>query len=179
MFFFEKVLTSPIDGTVQQLATHTVGGVVTPAQALMTIVPYDGPVMIEATVENKDIGFVHAGQDVEVKVETFTFTRYGLMHGHVVDVSRDAAVVDPRTSKRGGKDQENDAEDDSANPPSNTAGYVAHVWLDQNTMNVDGTVERLKPGMAITAEIKTGQQTVISYLLSPLSQSLSNAGHEK
>jgi len=96
-----------------------------------------------------------------------------------VDVSRDAAVVDPRTSKRGGKDQENDLEDDSANPPSNTAGYVAHVWLDQNTMNVDGTVERLKPGMAITAEIKTWQQTVISYLLSPLSQSLSNAGHEK
>ena len=76
------MLTAPIGGTVQALAVHTLGGVVTPAQALLTVVPDDGPVLIEATVENADIGFVHAGQDVEVKVRTFEFTRYGLLHGH-------------------------------------------------------------------------------------------------
>jgi hemolysin D len=72
----ETVLTAPIGGTVQALAVHTLGGVVQPAQALLTVVPDDGPVLIEATVENGDIGFVHAGQDVEVKVRTFEFTRY-------------------------------------------------------------------------------------------------------
>ena len=83
------MLTAPISGTLQQLAVHTVGGVVTPAQALLTVVPDNAPVLIEAEVENRDIGFVHAGQDVAVKVQTFDFTRYGLLHGRVVDVSRD------------------------------------------------------------------------------------------
>ncbi|HVZ10410.1 HlyD family type I secretion periplasmic adaptor subunit, partial [Rhodopila sp.] len=64
----QTVLTAPISGTVQGLAMHTVGGVVTPAQALLTVVPDDAPVLIEAEIQNQDIGFVHAGQEVEVKV---------------------------------------------------------------------------------------------------------------
>jgi hypothetical protein len=85
---------------VQQLAVHTVGGVVTPAEALLTVVPDDAPVLVEAWLENGGIGFVRAGQDLEVTVETFTFTRYGLLHGHVVDVSRDR-VEASSTSKQG------------------------------------------------------------------------------
>lgn len=68
-------LTAPVDGTVQQLAIHTVGGVVTAAQPLMVIVPSDQPVEVEAFLENKDVGFVRAGQMATVKVETFTFTK--------------------------------------------------------------------------------------------------------
>ena len=67
-------LTSPIDGVVQQLAVHTVGGVVTPAQQLLIVVPQDHPVEVEAQVENKDVGFVKEGQPVEIKVETFLHT---------------------------------------------------------------------------------------------------------
>ncbi|MGO8657003.1 HlyD family efflux transporter periplasmic adaptor subunit, partial [Rhizobium ruizarguesonis] len=66
---------------VQQLAVHTVGGVLTPAQALMVIVPSNQPVEVEAMLENKDVGFVHVGQPVTVKVETFTFTRFGTIDG--------------------------------------------------------------------------------------------------
>ena len=75
---------------MQQLAVHTVGGVVTPAQALLVIVPSDSQLEIEAMVSNRDIGFVHPGQEAEIKVDTFNFTRYGLLHGKVLSVSQDA-----------------------------------------------------------------------------------------
>ena len=98
-----------MDGTVQQLAVHTDGGVVTPAQALMAIVPADSHLEIEAMVSNRDIGFVHAGQEAEIKVDTFNFTRYGLLHGTVVSVSQDAIIREkpagkPRTRAHGRRD---------------------------------------------------------------------------
>ncbi len=76
-----QILTSPVDGTVQQLAVHTVGGVVTPAQQLLAVVPADSHLEIEAMVSNRDIGFVHVGQEAEIKIDTFNFTKYGLLHG--------------------------------------------------------------------------------------------------
>ena len=83
-----QVLTAPVDGTVQQLAVHTVGGVVTPAQSLLAVVPDDSHLEIEALVSNRDIGFIHVGQEAEIKVDTFNFTRYGLIHGRVLSVSQ-------------------------------------------------------------------------------------------
>ena len=83
----DVALEAPVDGMVQQLAVHTIGGVVTPAQALLVIVPSDSRLEIEALVSNRDIGFVHAGQQAEIKVDTFNFTRYGLLRGEVVSVS--------------------------------------------------------------------------------------------
>src|SRR5712671_2495940 len=83
-------LVAPVDGVVQQLAIHTVGGVVTPAQSLLVVVPSDSRLEIEAMVPNSDIGFVHPGQEAEIKVDTFNFTRYGLLHGQVISVSQDA-----------------------------------------------------------------------------------------
>ena len=134
-------------GTVQQLAVHTVGGVVTPAQPLLVIVPSDHPLEVEAFVENKDIGFVHPGQEAEVKVETFPFTRYGTLHASVTQVSHDAISDD----KRG-------------------LVYSARVKLARDTMAVDGQTVRLTPGMAVTVEVKTGSRRVIDYFLSPLLQ---------
>ena len=94
------MLTAPVDGVVQQLAVHTVGGVVTPAQALLAVVPRDSQLEIEAMVSNRDIGFVHAGQEAEIKVDTFNFTRYGLLHGKVLSVSQDpSSEKSPRTSR--------------------------------------------------------------------------------
>ena len=83
-------LTAPINGVVQQLDVHTIGGVVTPAQKLMVIVPRDAKLQIEALVVNRDIGFVREGQEAEIKVETFPFTKYGLLRGQVLHLSRDA-----------------------------------------------------------------------------------------
>ena len=138
-------LTAPVDGTVQQLAVHTVGGVVTPAQALMVIVPSDNPLEVEAVLDNKDIGFVSEGQQAEIKIETFPFTRYGTIEGKVSSVSGDAVVDE----KKG-------------------LVYSARVSLDKTHLQVEEKLVRLQPGMAVTVEVKTGNRRVIEYFLSPL-----------
>ena len=89
-------LEAPVDGTVQQLNVHTVGGVVTPAQPLLTLVPVDQSVEVEVMLENKDVGFVHLGQSVTVKVETYAFTKYGSLPGEVMSISRDAIEDEKR-----------------------------------------------------------------------------------
>jgi hemolysin D len=145
---------------------HTVGGVVTPAQTLMVIVPRDSHLEIEAMVSNHDIGFVHAGDDVEIKVDTFDFTRYGLLHGQVLSISSDSIVRDAPSDKSGDKSAS------SANATSEPKGqeltYAARISLDRTQIQVEDKMVNLSPGMAVTAEIKTGSRRIISYLLSPL-----------
>lgn len=170
------VLAAPIGGTVQDLAVHTLGGVVTSAEHLMTVVPDQGPVLVEAAIENKDIGFVHSGQDAEIKVETFAFTRYGLLHGRVLDVSRNAMADEERGPVRAAG---SDGQQDKASPDADRAAYVAHVALDRSSLVVDGKEEPLRPGMRVTAEIKTGRRRVISYLLSPLQRYAHDFGGER
>jgi membrane fusion protein, hemolysin D len=149
-------LTTPIDGVVQQLAVHTVGGVVTPAQELLIVVPQDHPVEVAAQVENKDVGFVKNGQIVEIKVETFPFTLYGTIPGKVLSVSDDAASIE----KVG-------------------LIYPTRVSLDRSTIQVAGRQVNLSPGMAVTVEIKTGQRRMIEYLLSPLLKSIKESLRER
>lgn len=140
-------LTAPVDGTVQQLAVHTVGGVVTPAQQLMVVVPKDNPIEVEAFVENKDIGFVNPGQEAVVKIETFPFTKYGTIDARVTHVSNDAV----NDEKRG-------------------LIFPARVNLQRATIQVENKTVNLSPGMAVTVEVKTAQRRVIEYFLSPLLQ---------
>jgi hemolysin D len=107
-------LTAPVDGVVQQLAVHTVGGVVTPAQALAVLVPSESQLEIEAMLSNRDIGFVHPGQKAEIKVDTFNFTRYGLLHGDVLSVSTDAITRD--RSQAGSNERTSGAAQSSSEP---------------------------------------------------------------
>lgn len=162
----DMTLTSPVDGTVQQLAIHTVGGVVTPAQQLMVIVPKDNTLEVEAFVQNKDIGFVNAKQDAQVKIETFPFTKYGTIHGTVLQVSNDAIQEDAQKAQAG-DNKTNSA--DNRDKPSGLV-YSTRVQLDKSTMQVDGKMIHLTPGMAVTVEIKTGKRRLIEYFLSPLMQ---------
>lgn len=139
------LLTAPVDGVVQQLAVHTLGGVVTAAQALMVIVPRDGPIEVEALLPNKDIGFVRQGQEVAVKVETFSFTKYGTLKGEVIHVSSDA-IQDEKLG----------------------LVFSIRVRLFEDNLIVDGNKVKLSPGMAVTVEIKTAKRRLIEYFLSPL-----------
>ena len=159
-------LTAPVEGTVQQLAVHTIGGVVTPAEQLMVIVPSNVRLEVEAIVENKDIGFVEKGQSAEIKVETFNFTRYGLLHGQVMRVSHDAVPMDKPTTSMPGSGQRSMASAETQAPEH--LAYVARISLDRAAMQVGAKEIPLEPGEAVTVEIKTGQRRVIDYLLSPL-----------
>ncbi len=149
-------LRAPVDGTVQQLAIHTVGGVVTPAQALMAVVPNQESLEVEATVLKKDIGFVRPGQPVTLKVESFPYTRYGYLEGIVETVSHDAA-----------QDEQ--------------LGLVfpARVRLQRADLMVDGVKVALTPGMSLSAEIKTGKRRLIDYVFSPLQKHGGEAFRER
>ncbi|MDR0279412.1 MAG: HlyD family type I secretion periplasmic adaptor subunit [Paucimonas sp.] len=149
-------LLAPVDGTVQQLAIHTEGGVVTEAQPLMAIVPTNQPVEVEAMLENKDIGFVRPGQPVEIKVETFNFTKYGVIHGVVHSVSSDAI------------------EDEKRGPL-----YSVRIHLAENKVLVGDTQVPLFAGMAVRAEINTDKRRVIDYFLSPLERHVDESLSER
>ncbi len=162
-----QTLTAPVDGTVQQLAVHTVGGVVTPAQPLMAIVPADSRLEVEASVPNRDIGFVHEGQEAEIKIDTFNFTRYGLVHGRVLSVAQDA-VARERPAEKSGAAPSQGSLAESSEPQGQELVYAARVSLDRTEMQVEDRLVKLAPGMAVTVEIKTGSRRVIEYLLAPL-----------
>jgi hemolysin D len=161
-----QALRAPVDGTVQQLAVHTVGGVVTPSQELMVVVPANSRLEIEANITNRDIGFIQAGQEAEIKVDTFNFTKYGLVHGRVLSLSQDSIKRQKPTDP--GKEKSAGATTDTSEPLGQEMVYQARVSLDQTDMVVDGKRVPLSPGMAVTAEIKTGARSVLSYLLSPI-----------
>lgn len=139
------VLTAPVAGTVQELAVHTRGAVLSPAQVLMKIVPEQAAIEVEAMLQNRDIGFVTEGQPAQVKVDTFNFTKYGLIDAELVNISNDAV-----------EDQQ--------------LGWVfkLRLELDRDSIAVEDKRVKLSPGMAITAEIRTGKRRLIEYFLSPL-----------
>jgi hemolysin D len=161
-----QALAAPVDGVVQQLSVHTIGGVVTPAQQLLAVVPLDSHLEIEAMVSNRDIGFVHEGQSAEIKIDTFSFTRYGLLRGEVISVSQDAITRDKPQDKSTDKMQ--GTEVSSSEPKGQELSYSARVSLDRKQMQVEDRLVNLSPGMAVTVEIKTGSRRIISYLLSPI-----------
>lgn len=149
-------LVAPVDGTVQQLEVHTVGGVVEAAKPLMAVVPAKGGLEVEARILNKDVGFVRAGQEAAVKLEAFPFTRYGTVPGRVRSISRDAV-------------QDKDL----------GLVYVATISLNQAMIDADGRRFALTPGLAATVDVRTGTRAIISYLLSPLQSSIAQAGRER
>lgn len=149
-------LVSPADGTVQQLALHTIGGVVEPARTLMIVVPTRAEPEIEAQVLNRDAGFVREGQRAEVKVDAFPFTRYGTVRGKVVSLNRDALS----DTKSGGS-------------------YIARIRPDHGAIQIDGRWAKLTPGLRVTVDIQTGRRRIISWLLSPLQTAVSQADRER
>jgi hemolysin D len=150
------MLRAPVDGTVQQLNVYTVGGVVPAAQPLMLIVPTQKQVEVEATLENKDIGFVEPGQAATVKVSAFDYTKYGTIPGHVAVVSRDAIEDKDRGLL-----------------------YSVKILLHRANVQVQGKPVALTPGMSVDVEIKTGTRRVGEYVLSPLLRYQHESLHER
>lgn len=150
-------LTAPVDGVIQQLAIHSVGGVVTSAQPLMVVVPDATELTAEVRVANQDIGFVNPSQIASVKLETFPYTKYGTVDAQVKLVTADA-VTDEKTGQ---------------------SHYPTLLTLSRKTMDVDGKTVPISPGMNITAEIKTGQRRVIEFLLSPVQRAGSESLRER
>jgi hemolysin D len=157
------VLRAPADGVVLEIANRTIGSVVREAETMFTLVPRDVPLQAEVNVDGKDVGQVAVGQAVRLKFDAFPFQKYGTAKGVVRVVSQDSFSPDSKTdpAKRGG--------------PS-----YYRVLVDVTDMRLRGTDKEFQiiPGMAVTAEMKTGDRSVISYFLYPLLRGLDEGMRE-
>ena len=167
-------IRSPIDGVVEQLGVHTLHGVVMPAQRLMIVVPDTRDLTVETRLSNRDVGFVRPGDKVKVKVETFNFTRYGMIDGRVLDVSPDVVDADTTPASSGAS-----GGGAASAKPGGSGSYIARISLGATSMMVDGVRRPLQPGMSVTAEIRTGGRSIADYLLSPLARKTQESLHER
>ncbi len=151
-----QILRSPINGVVQQLTVHTIGGVVSPAEVLMVIVPEDDALEVEAYLENKDIGFVTENQTAEIKIDTFPFTKYGVIDGKVISVSNDA-VNDEKLG----------------------LVFTMRSSMSRSIIDINGVDVTLSPGMSVSVEVKTGKRRIIEYLARPVEVALSGSMSER
>ncbi|MBR0061582.1 MAG: HlyD family type I secretion periplasmic adaptor subunit [Selenomonadaceae bacterium] len=153
------VIYAPISGRVYNLAIHTLGGIVTDAQALMQIVPEDAKLEFEVYADNKDIGFIKVGQEAEVKVETFNFQKFGMYKAEVMEISADAV-----------------------NEPNDQQRYMKYKLLldpTSNDINVYGQPAKLEVGMNVSAEIKIKEKRIIDFFLDPFRRYTSEALRER
>lgn len=164
-------LRAPVSGTVQQLVVNTIGGVVQPAQPLMIIVPDRAAPVVEVQILNRDIGFVKEGQAVRVKLEAFPFTQHGTVAGIVESISRDAVELPAQQADDKGQGGRSVA-------PQGLV-YPARIRLLKRTIRVGDRDQLIGPGLAVQAEVRTGERRIIQYLLSPIAKVLDEAGRER
>ena len=166
-------LKAPQAGLVKDLATHTVGTVVQPGTVLMTVVPDGERLKAEVWVDNQDIGFIHPGQVVRLKLAAFPFQRYGMVDGTVEHVGADASDSASPTAP-GGVDRGG-----ARDPMSMPLAYKALVSVRSMAIEHAGVRLLLAPGMQTNAEILLGRRTVLEYLLSPVRQAFHEAARER
>lgn len=151
-----QVLRSPVDGTVSQLAVHTVGGVVEAAKPIMIVVPKGGLLVAEVRMFNRDAADVRAGQKVAIKLDAYPFTRYGTVAGRISTISSDAI------------------EDEHLG-----LVYVVQIAATASAAELEKRDIHMTPGMAVTADIRTGRRSILSYLVSPVQAMAHDAGRER
>lgn len=141
----KQLLKAPTDGFVNTIFVHTTGGVVQPAEKIMTVVPKDAAKLIRATVLNQDVGFIENGMPVSIKVDTYNFQKYGILEGVVT-------VVSPNSIK------------------DEKLGDVFEVYIEpkNTTLLVEGKEQTIKYGMTTTNEIKIGKRRIIEFFIYPL-----------
>ncbi|MBI3230666.1 MAG: HlyD family efflux transporter periplasmic adaptor subunit, partial [Burkholderiales bacterium] len=158
---------APQDGTIKDIATTTQGAVVQPGSVLMTLVPSDELLFADVVIKNEDVGFVQAGQKVQIKLATYPFQRYGMVHGTLEQLGADASEVGKSNNGEG-----------SSN--TNAASYKARIRLERQVLiDAQGQHLQLAPGMQLVAEVNQGKRSVLAYLLSPVQKAVSEAGRER
>jgi len=149
-------IVAPTRGYIKGLQFTTIGGVIAPAQVVMELVPIDDVLIAETRISTEDIGHVHLGQPVTVKVSAFDFIRYGGIEGELVSISASTFV------------------DEEGRPY-----YKGKVALNDDAVGEGATAQKIIPGMTVQADIQTGERTLLQYLLKPVYVSLDQAFSER
>ena len=160
------------DGIIKDVATHTIGTVISPGTILMTLVPKDEILRAEVWVSNEDVGFIHQGDPTKIKFASYQFQKYGMVDGQVAHLSADAT---DNTQQGAGQS----APPTAKSPNGQAFAYRALVDLKAQELIVDGVRHALSPGMQVTAEIHLGTRTILEYLLSPVMGAFQEAGRER
>ncbi|WP_445660911.1 HlyD family type I secretion periplasmic adaptor subunit [Acinetobacter sp. F16] len=144
------VFKAPMRGIVKEIDVMTIGGVIPQNGKLMTIVPLDEKLLIEARISPRDIAFIHPGQEALVKVTAYDYSIYGGLKGKVTTISPDTIRDEVK------QDQ-----------------FYYRVYIRTNTdklTNKAGKQFSITPGMVATVDIKTGQKSVLDYLIKPFNK---------
>ena len=165
-------LKAPQAGIVKDLATHTIGTVVSTGTVLLSIVPENEPLLAEVLIRNDDVGFVHPHQRVKLKLAAYPFQKYGLLDGQILQIWPDA-------SEPGSSNGPSSRSNEGTAPPESVTGFKALVSLDRQTLTSAGESLTLVAGMQVIAEIREGRRTVLQYLLSPIKGALHDGGRER
>jgi HlyD family secretion protein len=160
------------DGIVKDVATHTIGTVISPGTILMTLVPKDEILRAEVWVTNEDVGFIHQGDPTKIKFASYQFQKYGMVDGEIAHLSADAT---DNTQQGAGQS----APPTAKSPNGQAFAYRALVDLKAQELLVDGVRHALSPGMQVTAEMHLGTRTILEYLLSPVTGAFQEAGRER
>ena len=163
-------LKAPQAGIIKDLATHTIGTVVSPGTVLLSIVPEREPLMAEVMIKNDDVGFVFPQQKVKLKLLAYPFQKYGMLTGEVIHIGPDASGMDTQQ-----------AANKESSPTNNAATlpYKALISLSSQVINVENKKFKIVPGMQVIAEIHQGRRSVMEYLLSPVKKTLHDSGRER
>ena len=149
-------IRSPVHGSVKGLKISTIGGVIDPSQVVMQIVPIEGGLMVETRIQPRDIGHIKPGLDVNVKVSSYDFSRYGTVRGKLDYIS--ATTFENETGDR---------------------YYLGRVSLEKNYVGNDPKQYIIIPGMTVQAEIVTGSKSILDYLLRPVHKSVTSSFSER
>ncbi len=153
----KALMTSPVVGTIKTIHINTLGGVITPGQPLMEIVPTQDKLLIEAKIKPQDIAFLHPGLPAIVKVTAYDFAKYGGLHGKVEHISADTT------------------QDDKGN-----SFYIIRVRTESSSIiKKDKTELPIIPGMMTTVDVITGKRTVLEYILNPVLRAKQSALREQ
>lgn len=160
-------LVAPQDGIVKDLATHTIGTVVSTGTIMMNLVPKQEELQAEVWIDNQDIGFVESGMVSKVKLNTFTFQKYGMLDGVVDQVSADSST------------QASQEQDSVEKSKKDKLVYKSIVKLADQVLEYDGKRYPLVPGMEVVVEIKLGTRSLLEYLFSPVKKTVLEACRER
>lgn len=169
-------LRAPQAGIVKDLATHSVGTVVSPGTVVLSLVPENEPLVAEVMVRNDDVGFVYEQQKVKLKLVAYPFQKYGMLNGKVTRVSPDAMSDEAGGTRR--RDAADGAEVRPGAAPT-AQNYKAIVVLDKQFLEAKGERFKLVPGMQVVAEIDQGRRTVMEYMLSPVTATIHDSARER
>ena len=159
-------ITAPQDGVVLDVARRSVGSVLREAEPLITLVPSGAPLIAEIMIGSSDVGYTKTGNAVAIKVDAFPYQRHGMLDGRLAYISE--ASFSTQT----------DAETPSQRRPTANAFHRVRVALPKAELNQMSEGARLIPGMTVSADIKVGSRSVLSYFLNPVTRGLDESMRE-